>query len=71
MAKATLKVTGMTCEHCVRAVTNALREKSGVRNAEVDLKAGKAVVEFDETQTGARELANAVMDEGYTAEEVV
>ena len=71
MATATLKVTGMTCEHCVKAVTNALRETSGVRNAQVDLKAGRAVVEFDETQTGARELANAVMDEGYTAEEVV
>jgi copper chaperone len=71
MATATLKVTGMTCEHCVKAVTNALQETSGVRNAQVDLKAGKAVVEYDETQTGARELANAVMDEGYSAEEVV
>jgi copper chaperone len=71
MATATLKVTGMSCEHCVRAVTNALKESDGVRDARVDLKAGKAVVDYDETMTTPRTLANAVMDEGYSAEEMV
>jgi copper chaperone len=71
MATATLKVTGMSCEHCVRAVTNALMESDGVRHAQVDLKAGKAVVDYDETATTPRVLANAVMDEGYSAEEMV
>lgn len=70
MATATLKVTGMSCEHCVRAVTNALKETDGVRNAEVDLKAGRATVDYDDTKTNPRQLANAVMDEGYTAEEI-
>jgi copper ion binding protein len=71
MATATLKVTGMSCEHCVRAVTNALKNSAGVRNAEVDLKAGRAQVDYDESQTTPRQLANAVMDEGYSAEEMV
>lgn len=71
MASATLKVRGMSCEHCVRAVTNALTATAGVRNAQVDLKEGKAVVDYDEGKTTPRELANAVMDEGYTAEELV
>ena len=71
MATATLKVTGMSCEHCVRAVTNALQQTPGVQQAKVDLKAGKAVIDYDETSTTPRALANAVMDEGYSAEEMV
>ncbi|HUP89861.1 MAG TPA: cation transporter [Longimicrobiales bacterium] len=70
MATATLKVTGMSCEHCVRAVTNALKSTDGVSDASVDLKAGRAVVEYEESKTTPRALANAVMDEGYTAEEI-
>jgi copper chaperone len=71
MATATLKVTGMSCEHCVRAVTQALQGTDGVRNAMVDLKAARATVEYDEDKTNPRALAGAVMDEGYTAEEIV
>lgn len=70
MATATLKVTGMSCDHCVRAVTSALKNSAGVREAQVDLKGGKAVVEYDESAVTPRELANAVMDEGYSAEEL-
>lgn len=69
MAIATLKVKGMSCEHCVRAVKNALTSTDGVRTAQVDLKAGSAVVDYDEAKTNAHELASAVTDEGYTAEE--
>jgi copper chaperone len=71
MATATLKVTGMSCEHCVRAVTQALQNTEGVQRALVDLKASSATVEYDEKKTNPRELAGAVMDEGYTAEEIV
>jgi copper chaperone len=60
----------MSCEHCVRAVTNALTATAGVRNAQVDLKEGKAVVDYDEGKTTPRDLANAVTEQGYTAEEV-
>lgn len=69
MATATLKIQGMTCGHCVRAVTDALEGVDGVRSAQVDLQAGRAVVEYDEAKTNPRALANVVMDEGYTAEE--
>jgi copper ion binding protein len=69
MATATLKVTGMTCQHCVRAVTGALEAHEGVTSAQVDLQAGRAVVEYDESSTSARDLANVVAEEGYEAEE--
>ena len=69
MTTTTLKVAGMTCGHCVNAVTQALEQVAGVERAEVDLKAGRAVVEYDEQSTDPRALAAAIMDEGYTAEE--
>lgn len=37
MTTATYAVTGMTCEHCVRAVTSELRELAGVANVAVEL----------------------------------
>jgi copper chaperone len=69
MAEATLKITGMTCQHCVRAVTGALEGQDGVTRAEVDLQAGRARVEYDEALVTPRELADAVVEEGYEAEE--
>ena len=69
MAEAVLKVTGMTCGHCVKAVSGALQRIEGVRSANVDLEQGRAVVEYDEGCTTPEELKRAVMDEGYSAEE--
>ena len=63
-----LKVSGMSCEHCVRAVNQALAAVEGVDSVvEVSLERGEAVVE------GTPELANllpAVEEEGYSAERI-
>jgi copper chaperone len=40
MAMTTYMVTGMTCEHCVRAVTQELTRLGGVRAVTVDLAPG-------------------------------
>jgi len=71
MARTTLKVTGMSCGHCVKAVTQALESVDGVRQADVDLGAGQATVEYDEALTSPMLLANAVTEEGYATEAVV
>jgi copper chaperone CopZ len=70
MSTATLKITGMSCSHCVRAITQALEQVPGVTRAVVDLSGARAVVEYDAAQTTPRALANVVMDEGYVAEEL-
>ncbi|WFR76699.2 cation transporter [Lactococcus lactis] len=36
--KETLKIEGMTCDHCVMHVTNALEAIEGVEKAKVSLK---------------------------------
>lgn len=37
-----IKVKGMTCDHCVQAVTSALNEIEGIRNVKIDLTKGRA-----------------------------
>jgi copper chaperone len=69
MAVTTLKVSGMTCGHCVKAVTQALEGVAGVRQAQVELGAGRATVDYDESRTSPAVLASVVADEGYAAEE--
>jgi copper chaperone len=60
-----LQVTGMTCQHCVRAVREALGAVPGVtRVVEVDLGSGRATVEGD---ADPEALIAAIKEEGYTA----
>lgn len=60
-----LTVTGMTCDHCVRAVTNALKDVEGVTDAVVSLEASSARVSGDRVDVAA--LIDAVVEEGYEA----
>lgn len=38
----TIKISGMSCEHCVRAVTKVLTSIEGIEEVRVDLKQGEA-----------------------------
>lgn len=38
----TIKVSGMSCKHCVGAVTKALESLDGLEEVAVDLEAGEA-----------------------------
>jgi len=38
----TVKIKGMSCEHCVKAVTRALNEIPGVTGVVVNLETGEA-----------------------------
>ena len=40
----TYSVTGMTCGHCVQAVTGELKELPGVADVQVDLASGVVTV---------------------------
>ena len=63
-----LKVTGMTCGHCEKAVDRALAEVPGVtRVATVSRDEQRVVVEGD---ADVQALINAIEEEGYTAEPV-
>ena len=52
--KETLKIEGMTCDHCVMHVTNALEAIDGVEKAKVSLKKNEACLLY--TSDAADEL---------------
>jgi copper chaperone len=56
------KVQGMTCNHCVRAVTDAVRRVDATAKVEVDLAAGAVSVE---SVAPRDRLADAIREEGY------
>jgi copper chaperone CopZ len=60
-----LKVTGMTCMHCVGTVTKALENVPGVEKAEVSLETGQANVTGNAKMDS---LLAAVKEEGYEAQ---
>ena len=63
-----LRIRGMTCDHCVRAVAKALEGVEGVEKVvEVHLGRGEARVEG---RADPSSLVSAVRDEGYEAEVV-
>ncbi len=39
---ATIKIRGMSCQHCVMAVTKALTGIAGIKDVRVDLEKGQA-----------------------------
>ncbi len=59
-----ISVTGMSCGHCVAAVTRTLERIPGVEKAAVSLEQSEAVV------TGSADpgvLLEAIREEGYEA----
>jgi copper chaperone CopZ len=57
-------VTGMTCEHCVRAVTEEVAAVAGVTDVDVDLASGGLTVTSDApVDEGA--VRAAVEEAGY------
>ena len=62
--KKVLKVEGMSCNHCVMHVKNALLAVDGVADAQVDLDAKTATVSLDK-EVADDLLTAAVVDAGY------
>ncbi|HEN8799284.1 heavy-metal-associated domain-containing protein [Pseudomonas sp. CM25] len=58
-------VQGMTCGHCVKAVTRAVQAQDGAAEVEVDLAARQVRVQSELAQ---EQILVAIRDEGYQAE---
>lgn len=56
------KVSGMSCGHCVRAVTQAIQALEQTARVEVDLAAGMVRVDSD---LDATQIQAAIREEGY------
>jgi copper chaperone len=60
--KQTFQVQGMSCQHCVKAVTQAVQSVDPQAQVQVDLGAGRVDVESGQDPTA---IARAIEEEGY------
>jgi copper ion binding protein len=65
MEKQTLKVQGMSCEHCVRAVSKALEDLPGLNDVKVELKSGTVSFRHDPAKTDLAAIEAAIVEAGY------
>jgi copper chaperone len=65
MAKSIIKVDGMSCEHCVKAITKAVGALLGVDTVTVDLEAKTVTVEHDPNVATLDKIKFEIDDQGY------
>ncbi len=62
--KETLKVEGMSCNHCVNSIETNVGELTGVSTVKVDLGKKEVAVEFDNAATLAQ-VKETIEDQGF------
>lgn len=71
MAKMKLKIQGMSCQHCVKTVTDALTGLDGVQSAKVNLRKNEASVNFDPSRITSDNLTKTVTEVGFEVVEEI
>ncbi len=66
MAEETISMSGLSCQHCVGRVKQALDGINGVTEAKVELTT--AIVTFDEAATSRADIEGAIVQAGYKVE---
>lgn len=59
-----LKISGMTCHHCVMSVRKELAKLSGVEVK--DVRIGSALITYDEAKVSGALLKSAIEEAGFT-----
>jgi len=65
MEKVILKVEGMTCINCAKAIELSLNKLKGVRKVEVSFELGRVLVEFKEEFLSVEEIKMVIESLGY------
>ena len=60
-----VRVVGMTCGHCVNAVTEEVSAVAGVDSVNVDLESGNVTI-ISETSLDLDEVEAAIVEAGYS-----
>ena len=63
-----VEIKGMSCQHCVQAVTQALQQLEGISKVDVSLEQGEARYE-EENPVDRDTVRDAVRKAGYEAGE--
>ncbi len=70
MTQKLLVVPDISCQHCERAITQALTPLAGVRSVRVDIPHRQVTVDFDEASIGLDRITEVLRDEEYPVQSV-
>ena len=65
MTQESLIVEGMTCQHCVQTITEALDGIAGTNKVAVDLDKKEVQVDYNEEETNLREISDKIVEVGF------
>ena len=65
MANQTLNVEGMTCDHCVQTIKEAVNNLIGIRGVEVDLENKQVAVEYDKALLKLGSITDKIVEIGF------
>ena len=65
MRQETIKVEGMTCQHCVQTITEALNNITGLNTVNVDLVKKEVRVKFNENETKLKKIFDKIIEVGF------
>jgi len=68
MARTTLSVPDISCEHCERTITEALTPLEGVKSVRVEIPEKRVHVEYDEGTVGVDRFKEVLQEEEYPVE---
>jgi len=70
MARAVLNIPDISCEHCERAITQALLPQHGVEHILVDIPLKRVTVDYDATVTSVEQFKTILDEESYPVQSV-
>jgi copper chaperone len=65
MTTVVLTVPAISCEHCERAIREALTSVKGIQHLDVNITAKQVRVTYDETQVATEKMKEILRQEGY------
>ena len=65
MANQTLNVEGMTCDHCVQTIKEAVNNLVGISRVEVDLENKQVAVEYDKALIKLDSVTDKIVEIGF------
>lgn len=68
MAVDKFNVSGLVCDGCVDTITKLVSKIDGVNSIDLQLKSGKAVVDYDANRVTVENIHKAVKEAGFGVE---
>ena len=67
----TLRVRGMSSQHCAGVVENSLKKLAGIKIVDVSFAIEKAIIEYDQTIVSLEQIKKTISDAGYEPDNFV